>query len=99
MAPTDPKIPTPERPGYAEIRFHKLGDKPEKDAIVHEKTGEPKTFLGVGLSLDGRWLFAYESHGWTRADISFRDTMRTSTSTPTRMYSTSQRATGGRATA
>ncbi len=72
--PIDPKIPTPERPGYAEIRFHKLGNKPEKDAIVHEKTGDPKTVLGVGLSLDGRWLFAYESHGWTRTDISFRDT-------------------------
>jgi prolyl oligopeptidase len=71
--PTDPKIPTDDRPGHAEIRFHKLGSDPKKDAIIHPKTGSAETFLSVNLSRDGRWLFVTISHGWNSTDVYFRD--------------------------
>lgn len=71
--PTDPSIPTDERPGRTEIRFHPLGGDPASDTVTHPATRDPTTFLGVDLSHDGRWLFVYVSHGWSRTDIWFRD--------------------------
>ena len=70
--PTDPAIPVSERPGYCELRFHKLGTDPAKDPIVHPKTGDPKTFLGGGVSRDGKWLFAYIMRGWNENDVFFK---------------------------
>lgn len=71
--PVDPKIPTTERPGYTELRFHKIGEDPAKDTLIHEKTGDPKTFLGGNLSKDGRFLWVTIQHGWNATDIYFRD--------------------------
>jgi prolyl oligopeptidase len=71
--PTDPSIAVAERPGYAEVRFHKLGTAPSSDRLIHPKTGNPKEFLGTELSRDGRWLFIYRQHGWTSNDVYFRD--------------------------
>jgi prolyl oligopeptidase len=71
--PPEGSVPTADRPGYAEVRFHKLGTSPTSDRLVHEKTGDPHTFLGVELSRDGRWLFAAVEHGWTRTDVYYRD--------------------------
>jgi prolyl oligopeptidase len=66
-------VPTADRPGYAEVRFHKIGTDPKGDALVHEKTGDPGTFIGAELSRDGRWLLAAIEHGWTRSDVYFQD--------------------------
>lgn len=71
--PTDPAIPTIERSGYAEIRFHKLGEDPGKDRIIHEKTGDPTRFLGVDLSKDGHFLLLSVFHGWSSSEVYFRD--------------------------
>ena len=71
--PVDPKIDAADRPGYAEVRFHKLGTDPKADAVVREKTGDPTAFQGVALTRDGRFLFLVVSHGWTSTDIWFRD--------------------------
>jgi prolyl oligopeptidase len=71
--PTDKSIPVADRPGYTEIRFHKLGEDPKKDALVHEKTGNPKAFLNIYLSKDGRFLLVYVQHGWNATDVYFRD--------------------------
>ncbi|XXU06526.1 prolyl oligopeptidase family serine peptidase [Sorangium sp. So ce854] len=71
--PTDPSIPVADRPGYAEVRFHKLGQDPRKDRVVRGKTGDPRTFLDASLSRDGRFLILTVSHGWTSADVYFRD--------------------------
>jgi prolyl oligopeptidase len=71
--PTNPDIPTDERPGYAEVRYHELGTPPSEDRLVREKTGDPATFQGVELSRDGRWLLAYVQHGWNRSDVYYRD--------------------------
>ena len=66
-------VPTADRPGYAEVRFHKLGVDPKADKIVRGKTGDPKTFIGAELSRDGRWLVLGTEHGWTRTDVEFMD--------------------------
>ncbi|MFW6057802.1 MAG: prolyl oligopeptidase family serine peptidase [Persicimonas sp.] len=71
--PTDPDIPTDERPGHADLRYHELGTDPADDPVVHEKTGDARSFLRVDLSRDGRWLLAYVFHGWDRADVYYRD--------------------------
>jgi prolyl oligopeptidase len=71
--PVDPAIGPAERPGFAEVRFHKLGEDPKKDRLVHERTGDPSTFLNVDLSRDGRWLFLYLQHGWTASDVYVKD--------------------------
>ena len=66
-------VPAADRPGFAEVRFHKLGSDPAGDRLVREKTGDPRTFLGAGLSKDGRWLLLTTEHGWTRTDVEFMD--------------------------
>jgi prolyl oligopeptidase len=72
LPPAD-TIPTAERPGYAEVRLHKLGTDPGRDPLVHEKTGDPKTFVSAGIGKDGRWLVASIEHGWTSTDVYFQD--------------------------
>ncbi len=71
--PPHGSVPTADRPGYAEVRFHKLGTDPKKDEILHERTGDPKTFLDVTLSRDGRWLLVTTEHGWSRTDVELMD--------------------------
>src|SRR5262249_12999890 len=62
--PAPDKVPVADRPGFAEVRFHKLGTDPAKDEVVRERTGDPKTFLEAGVSKDGRWLVLTTEHGW-----------------------------------
>ncbi len=62
-----------ERPGFAEVRFHKLGDDPSKDALVHPATGSAKTFIAGHLSKDGHWLVVTISHGWNSSDLYIKD--------------------------
>jgi prolyl oligopeptidase len=71
--PVDTTIPVAERPGYAEVRYHKLGEDPKKDITVREKTGDAKTFLEPTLSKDGRWLFVSIQRGWSSNDLYFQD--------------------------
>ncbi|MGA9524189.1 MAG: prolyl oligopeptidase family serine peptidase [Myxococcaceae bacterium] len=67
--PSDPSIKVDERPGYTEIRFHKLGTDPKGDAQIHPRTGDPKTFLAQRLSRDGKYLFVYVLRGWSENDV------------------------------
>jgi prolyl oligopeptidase len=66
-------VPTADRPGYAEVRLHKLGESPAKDRIVHEKTGDPKSFLRAEVSKSGRYVVLTTEHGWTHYDVEFMD--------------------------
>jgi prolyl oligopeptidase len=66
-------VATADRPGFAEVRFHALGTDPKKDVLVHEKTGDPKTFVSAGVGKDGRWLVASIEHGWKSTDVYFED--------------------------
>lgn len=67
--PTDPSIKVDERPGYTEVRFHRLGTDPKSDVQVHPRTGDPKTFLAQSLSRDGKYLFIYVLRGWSENDV------------------------------
>jgi prolyl oligopeptidase len=71
--PPKDSVPTADRPGFQEVRFHRLGADPTKDRIVHERTGDPKTFLEPSLSKNGRWLVLSTQHGWSRNDVHFMD--------------------------
>ncbi|MGI5861575.1 MAG: prolyl oligopeptidase family serine peptidase [Myxococcales bacterium] len=71
--PADPSIPVSERPGYTELRFHALGTDPKQDPVIHPKTGNPSSFLGGGVSRDGRWLLVYIQRGWNENDVYLRD--------------------------
>ena len=71
--PPKDSVPTADRPGFQEVRFHKLGADPKKDRIVHERTGDAKTFLQASLSKNGRWLVLTTQHGWSRYDMHFMD--------------------------
>jgi prolyl oligopeptidase len=71
--PPAESVATAERPGYAEVRFHKLGTDPKGDVTVREKTGDPRTFINADLSKDGRWLVLTTEHGWSRTDVHYMD--------------------------
>ncbi len=71
--PIDPSIPTDQRPGYAAVYFHRVGDDYQKDRLVHDKTGDPKTFISVDLSHDGHFLFVSKHYGWTKDEVWFKD--------------------------
>jgi prolyl oligopeptidase len=71
--PVDAKIPVAERPGYAELRFHKLGTDPKNDPVIVPKTGDATMFLEGHVSRDGKWLFHEKLHGWTSNEVYFRE--------------------------
>ena len=70
--PVDPSIPVSERPGYCEVKQHVLGEDPAKDAQLHPRTGDPKTFIGGGVSRDGKFLFISIMRGWNENDVFFK---------------------------
>jgi prolyl oligopeptidase len=72
-SPTDSKLTSSEQSAQAELCFHKLGDDPKHDKVVHDKTGDPQLILDGYLSRNGRWLFADISHGSRSNDLYVRD--------------------------
>jgi prolyl oligopeptidase len=71
--PVDPTIPVSERPGYTRIFFHRLGTDARHDALIHDKTGDPTTFLHAEVSRDGSALFVTIQRGWSETDLLARD--------------------------
>ncbi|MFO0619733.1 MAG: prolyl oligopeptidase family serine peptidase [Polyangiaceae bacterium] len=71
--PVDKSIPDSDRPGYAEVRYHKLGADPAKDEVLKEKTGDPTRFLSAGISEDGTYMILDVSQGWSGNEIYFMD--------------------------
>ena len=61
-----------ERFAHAEGRFHKLGDDTKHDPLVRapmpSQSGCP-----LQLDVEGRWLVASVSRGWSRNDVYFED--------------------------
>jgi len=71
--PVDPKISAADRPGYAEVYYHRVGTDPKTDRLIYPKTGDPSIFIAAEVSRDGRWLFLYKAHGWSRMDVYYKD--------------------------
>ncbi len=71
--PVDPKIKPADRPGFAEVRFHKLGTDPKSDELIHGKTGNASKFIGGDLTKDGKFFFLSIDDGWTSNELFFRD--------------------------
>jgi prolyl oligopeptidase len=67
------EISIADRPGFAELRHHVLGTDAARDPIARERTGDPQTFLGGAVSMDGHWLFAIIQHGWNSTEVYFKD--------------------------
>jgi len=74
VPPVSDKVAVADRPGFAELRFHRLGTPQASDPVVHPATGSPQTFLGGGVSRDGHWLVAEIQHGWNSTDLYVKDT-------------------------
>ncbi len=73
IPPVGGDVTVANRPGFAEIRFHKLGTDVATDPVIHPATKDAGTFIGANLSTDGHWLLVTISHGWNSADIYFKD--------------------------
>jgi prolyl oligopeptidase len=71
--PTDATIPVAERPGFAEVRFHRVGTAAKDDPTVFPRTGDPRTFVSGEVSRDGRWIVVTKRFGWTSSDVFFRE--------------------------
>lgn len=70
--PLDPKIEVNQLPGYAEVYYHRIGTNWKKDKLIHPATKDPKKFLHVNVSRDGRYLLAFISFGWSRTDVYYK---------------------------
>lgn len=73
LPPVGGEVTVDNRPGFAEIRRHVLGDDPKGDPQVFPPTGDPQTFIGVDVSRDGHWMFLTVQRGWNQTEVWFRD--------------------------
>ena len=73
VPPVGERVTVADRPGFAEVRYHALGDDPARDQVVHPATHDPTTFHSASLSRDGRYLIASVRHGWISSDLYFQD--------------------------
>lgn len=71
--PAEKSVPTADRPGFAEVRYHKLGTDPKTDAVVRERTNDPTKFVSGYSSRDGRFFLLSVDHGWSGNELYFRD--------------------------
>ncbi len=65
-----------DRPGFAEVRLHQIGQDAAKDQQIYPATKNPRTFVNSELSRDGHWLIVTIQHGWNSSDVYFRDTRK-----------------------
>jgi prolyl oligopeptidase len=73
VPPVGGTVTIADRPGFAEVRFHKLGTDAAKDPVIHPATGSAETFLGGSVSEDGHWLTVTIQHGWNASDVFIKD--------------------------
>jgi prolyl oligopeptidase len=76
IPPISDQVPVADRPGFAELRFHRLGGDPARDAIAFPATRNPQTFVDGDVTDDGRWLVASVRHGWNSTDLYLKDRNR-----------------------
>jgi prolyl oligopeptidase len=74
--PASATIAEPDRNAYTELRYHKLGADPARDAVVRGATGHNDWFLQGAVSRDGHWLFSVISQGSSGATSLFYKDLR-----------------------
>ncbi|HVE84949.1 MAG TPA: prolyl oligopeptidase family serine peptidase [Myxococcales bacterium] len=72
VPPLSAEVTVADRPGFTEIRYHRLNTEPAQDEVVHPKLGDPTTFLNQHISADGKYLFVNRNHGWAENDVYVR---------------------------
>ncbi|MEJ7601083.1 MAG: prolyl oligopeptidase family serine peptidase [Kofleriaceae bacterium] len=73
VPPVGGKVTIADRPGFAEVRYHALDADPAADPVLFPATGNAKSFVGGGISKDGRWLWTLVRHGHRSTEIVFKD--------------------------
>jgi prolyl oligopeptidase len=76
VPPVGDKVTVADRPGFAEVRYHKLGAPVASDPVIHPATGNPSAFIHGEVSRDGHWLIVSIQHGWNSSDLYFKDTRK-----------------------
>ena len=56
-------VPADEQQYHRRIRLHRVGQDPDTDVEIFGAGLDPRTYLGAGLSRDGRWLTISASVG------------------------------------
>jgi prolyl oligopeptidase len=67
------EVTVADRPGFAEVRRHQIGQPASNDVQVYPATKNPRTFVNSELSKDGHWLIVTIQHGWNSSDVYYRD--------------------------
>jgi prolyl oligopeptidase len=72
--PAPGAVPVADRPGHAEIRYHRFGTVPVKDPTVWQKSGDPTTFVTASTDWDDApYLYLVVRHGWVSEDVRVLD--------------------------
>jgi prolyl oligopeptidase len=71
-SPAQIAVAESERPGLAEVRFHRVGAPISTDARIRSSLGDPKSFQAIDASDDGRWLISTVHHGRFRDEVYVR---------------------------
>ena len=58
---------------HRRVRFHRLGEPRDRDALVFGEGRPKEDILGVATSPDGRWALLAAWHGWRRNDLYLLD--------------------------
>ena len=75
--PASDSIKEADRNAHAEVRIHRLGTDPAKDAMVYPATGHSDWFVGASITQDGHFLFTSISHGTSGGTSWFYKDVRT----------------------
>jgi len=66
-------VPPGDEHYHRRVRFHRIGDEPERDELVFGEGRPKEDILGVQASPDGRWLMVTAQRGWVQSDVFLLD--------------------------
>ncbi|MCG8422148.1 MAG: prolyl oligopeptidase family serine peptidase [Proteobacteria bacterium] len=69
--PEDPTVQADQLVGYAEVRFHAIGNDPTSDQLIVGSTNDASVYIEVQISYDGNFLWVTHHRGWGASDIYF----------------------------
>lgn len=67
--PLHANLPVDELPAHQQVKFHRLGDPADRDALIYPEVKDATLGLAQDLSRDGKYLFVTVSRGWTENSI------------------------------